>query len=483
MDTTPNLRLPYIFSAQAQKHVTHNEGLQILDALVQLGVVNRTQSAPPASPVDGARYIVAVAATGDWSGQDNSIAIYQDGAWIFHAPQVGWLAWDAAAGELLVWVGSTWMAAVAGGASGATILGVNATADATNRLAVKSDAVLFSHDDVTPGSGDQRAVINKAAVGNTASIVFQDNWSGRAEFGLAGDDDWRVKVSPDGGTWREALIAERTTGRIYLPQTPACAYDNILINGDFQLNQRVVANGVVASGVFARDRWKAGSSGASLSVSGYDVTLASGSIEQKIVPDQWGAVSFASTQFTVSVEGTSNHIYVELGSASGTIAPGAGRRSVTLVTAAGDTGNLTLKLFASSGAVTFSRVAVRAGAMPSAWLARPWEIELRLAQRFFQKSYRAEIAPGASDLYGSQACVADGSFLTGFEFAVAMHANPTFTFWAPNGTLSNMRGFATGTLVAATAAQIYKRGVRYFSASPLVDANFYECQFAADAEP
>ena len=38
-------------------------------------------------------------------------------------------------------------------------------------------------------------------------------------------------------------------------------------------------------------------------------------------------------------------------------------------------------------------------------------------------------------------------------------------------------------LPSATAAQIYKRGVRYFSASPLVDANFYECQFAADAEP
>ena len=33
---------------------------------------------------------------------------------------------------------------------------INSDADATNRLAVKSDAVLFSHDDVTPGSGDMR---------------------------------------------------------------------------------------------------------------------------------------------------------------------------------------------------------------------------------------------------------------------------------------------------------------------------------------
>ena len=31
-DTTPNLALPFILPAQAQKHVTHNEALQRLDA-------------------------------------------------------------------------------------------------------------------------------------------------------------------------------------------------------------------------------------------------------------------------------------------------------------------------------------------------------------------------------------------------------------------------------------------------------------------
>ena len=70
------------------------------------------------------------------------------------------------------------------------------TADAGNRLArMKSDAVLMSHDDVTPGSGDMRLALNKSAPANTASLTFQTGWSGRAEFGLAGDDDWHVKVS------------------------------------------------------------------------------------------------------------------------------------------------------------------------------------------------------------------------------------------------------------------------------------------------
>src|SRR5690606_5997668 len=50
MDATPNLDLPYIMGAQAQKHVTHNEAIRKLDALVQLAVLDRDLTAPPTSP-------------------------------------------------------------------------------------------------------------------------------------------------------------------------------------------------------------------------------------------------------------------------------------------------------------------------------------------------------------------------------------------------------------------------------------------------
>ena len=53
MDNTPNLGLPYIMAAQAQKHVTHNEAIRSLDAIVQLTVLDRDLSAPPGVPVDG----------------------------------------------------------------------------------------------------------------------------------------------------------------------------------------------------------------------------------------------------------------------------------------------------------------------------------------------------------------------------------------------------------------------------------------------
>lgn len=188
MDDTPNLKLPYMMAAQAQKHVTHNKAIRALDAIVQLSVLDRDLTAPPGSPAYGDRYIVASGATGAWSSNDGRIAAYQDNAWMFYAPQEGWLAWIADEDKLVAWDGSAW-----GGGGGepvnpAPLVGVNATADTTNRLAVSSPATLFSHE----GAGHQLKV-NKNVAGDTASLLYQTGFSGRAEFGTTGDDDFHVK--------------------------------------------------------------------------------------------------------------------------------------------------------------------------------------------------------------------------------------------------------------------------------------------------
>ena len=78
---TPNLGLPYSLAAQSQKHVTHNEAIRALDAIVQLSVLDRDLAA-----ANGARYIVAVSPKGAWSGHAGDIAAYQDGAWAFYDP-------------------------------------------------------------------------------------------------------------------------------------------------------------------------------------------------------------------------------------------------------------------------------------------------------------------------------------------------------------------------------------------------------------
>jgi hypothetical protein len=136
------------------------------------------------------------------------LAVFQDGAWRAFQPRAGWRAWIDDEGAYRVYDGAAWNEDIGAGGSAFALLGVNATADSTNRLAVKSNAALFSHDDVTPGSGDARIVINKNAPAKTASIVFQDNFSGRAEFGLTGADDFALKVSANGAAWLDALTVK-----------------------------------------------------------------------------------------------------------------------------------------------------------------------------------------------------------------------------------------------------------------------------------
>jgi Protein of unknown function (DUF2793) len=223
MSDTINLELPLIAASQAQKHVTHNEALAIADAIVQLAVISRALTAPPASPVDGDRYLIAASATGVWSTHDGELAFYLDGAWRFATPRNGWRLWSIDEEKLLAFDGSAWRDVQdIDELQGMELLGINATADPANRLTVASPNVLFTHE-----SGDQRVKINKNAAGDTAACLFQANFSGRAEIGLAGDDNLHFKVSSDGATWHEALVLNRNTGSQLLKHVDVAAATSI----------------------------------------------------------------------------------------------------------------------------------------------------------------------------------------------------------------------------------------------------------------
>lgn len=220
MENTPNLALPYLMPSQAQKHVTHNEALQLLDTLVQLSVVSKKLATPPSTPSDGDCYIVASPATGAWSGWASSVATYIDGGWSRLVPRTGWRCWTQDDKELLVWNDTAWQSIVGKSASMQVEgIGVRTPPDAANRLAVKSDAVLFSHDDVTPGSGSMQMTINKAAAIKEAAIFFQSNWSSRAGIGCFGSDNFQIKVSANGSAWSDALNIAPSTGDIGLGTT------------------------------------------------------------------------------------------------------------------------------------------------------------------------------------------------------------------------------------------------------------------------
>ena len=213
-DQSQILSMPYIQPAQAQKHVTHNEAIRVLDALVQLSVEDRDQTAPPASPTSGDRHIVGAGATGDWASKDGSIAVYDDGGWRFYEPQGGWLAVVRSEGVSLIWTGTTWAAPGidASALQNVDSIGVNTTADATNRLSVSADATLLSN-----AGTDHRVVVNKAAMTDTASLLFQTNYAGRAEMGTAGSDDFAIKVSADSSTWNTAVTFDQNTGTAQFP--------------------------------------------------------------------------------------------------------------------------------------------------------------------------------------------------------------------------------------------------------------------------
>ncbi len=108
--STPNLALPLLAAAQAQKHVTVNEALALLDGLVQLSVKNRDLAAPPVSPVEGECFIVAAGGTGAWAGWDGDVALFTGGAWVRLIPQEGWRVWIEDEGALVVRVGGAWLA-------------------------------------------------------------------------------------------------------------------------------------------------------------------------------------------------------------------------------------------------------------------------------------------------------------------------------------------------------------------------------------
>jgi hypothetical protein len=271
MENTENLQLPYLMASQAQKHVTHNEALRMLDALVQLAVVSRTVDIPPALPQPGDRYIVPAGATGAWTGHADAIAAWQDGGWTFYAARSGWLAYALDEKALLQWSGSNWTdhSASIVELQDMALLGINATADAGNRLALAAPASLFSHE----GAGHQLK-INKAAAGDTASALFQTAWSGRAELGLAGDDDFHIKVSADGENFTEAMVVNRATGKASFPAGVAGMREQLAANRTYYVAPGGSnANDGLATGTPFATLQKAVNEAQKLDCSIFDVTI------------------------------------------------------------------------------------------------------------------------------------------------------------------------------------------------------------------
>lgn len=223
-DASARLGLPYLAAGQLQKHVTLNEALTRLDALIQTAVVSRTTMQQPADPPEGALYILPTAAAGaDWASHPaGSLMRHERDGWVPVPAPDGLLAVVLDSEEILVRRAGVWTSLSFGlpeEVQQITRLGVNTTADATNVVAVRANKALWTAlESESGGDGDLRFTFNKQTAGDVLSLLFQSGWGGRAELGLVGDDDLRLKVSPDGGAWHEALRIDRSTGRAWFGQ-------------------------------------------------------------------------------------------------------------------------------------------------------------------------------------------------------------------------------------------------------------------------
>ncbi|WP_380784572.1 DUF2793 domain-containing protein [Sphingomonas sp. R86521] len=93
-DLSARLGLPLMQPGQAQKELTHNEALTMLDLAVQASVVALGLNDPPAAPASGQAWVVGAAPTGAWVGQAQALAGWTEGGWRFVAAREGMTVWN-----------------------------------------------------------------------------------------------------------------------------------------------------------------------------------------------------------------------------------------------------------------------------------------------------------------------------------------------------------------------------------------------------
>jgi len=185
---------------------------------------------------------------------------------------------------------------------------------------------------------------------------------------------------------------------------------NLIINGDFQVNQRGVSSGHTASGAneYTLDRWKILTSGQSITWSGTyskTVTAPAGGFTQIIE-----GLSIRSGTYVISWSGTATCTVDAVSKSSG------------------DTFTLTE---GTNCTVTFSggtvaNVQVEQGDTPSQFEARSYGEELALCQRYYFDSFPGDAYPYGFN--GNPVAVALQVAIGLAPFPVTMRAAPTITF-------------------------------------------------------
>lgn len=211
------------------------------------------------------------------------------------------------------------------------------------------------------------------------------------------------------------------------PTAAFTGFRNKIINGNFNINQRVVSGTVtLAAGVYGHDRWKAGSGGCTytFATSGNVTTL-----------------TISAGTLVQAVEGnmlqTGTYVLGWSGTAQGRINSGTYGASGTVTAALTGGTNATVEF----GVGTLTTVQLEAGSKATQFENRPFQVEYNMCLRYYEKSFLYSTAP-ANGQYtfrsvGANANSSGGAWYSYhfLRFRVSKRATPTVTFY---GGASNL---------------------------------------------
>ena len=162
------------------------------------------------------------------------------------------------------------------------------------------------------------------------------------------------------------------------PDTSAYARANVVINGDFRVNQGgYVSAAALSAGTYGHDQWKAGASGGDYSFtqlkSSTQITIASGKSLIQPIED----VNVVGGSYVLSWTGTA-----QARAGINTLTP-SGAYAVSPLSIAGQTAGTAMSVEFNSG--TLGTVKLESGASATPFVMRPFDQELATCQRYWQK--------------------------------------------------------------------------------------------------